>query len=172
MPQAKSNKKLPWSDVLLAAILIPMISLLTTAFNENNSKHDPKTDLYWLIGTWKTEGKKEHFEKWDYGMNALTGKGYSFKKDKEEVFENLSITSQGHTLFYHAEVLGQNDGKTITYKLTKADNNSFTFINLEHDFPQEITYTKVSNDEFTAVLSTVNKSPNASVTINFKRVQQ
>lgn len=170
--QNRTDKKLPWTDILMAAILIPLISFMTTAFNSpSDVNHDPKTDLYWLVGTWENTEDAGAFEKWDYGVNALTGKGYKVKKGKETVLENLSITSQGHTLYYHAEVVGQNDGKPVTFKLTKANNNSFTFTNPDHDFPKEITYINVSKDEFQAVV-TDGQANGKGFTMNMKRVQQ
>ena len=94
----RTDKKISWLDIIMAVVLIPLISFMTTAFNSNDINHDPKTDLYWLVGTWENADKAGFFEKWDYGVNALTGKGYKIKKDKETLLEKLSITSQGHTL--------------------------------------------------------------------------
>jgi len=166
----KTDKKLPWADILMAVILIPIISFMTTAFNTNDIEHDPKTDLYWLIGTWENADEAGTFEKWDYGVNALTGKSYKVKKGKETVLENLAITSQGHTLFYHATVLGANEGKTITFKLTRADQNSFTFTNPDHDFPKSITYINESKDAFKAIVSDGKSEGGKSFTMNMKRV--
>lgn len=149
----KPMKRIPFADIMLAVVIIPLISFMTAAFNGNDVKHDPKTDLYWMIGTWENTEKPGTFERWDYGLEALNGKGYKIKNGKETILENLSITSQGHSLFYHATVVGQNDDKTVTFKLTQSGNNSFTFTNPEHDFPKEITYINLGNDQMKASVS-------------------
>ncbi len=167
-----TDRKLPWADIVMASLLIPLISFMTMAFNSpKDVNHDPKTDLYWLIGTWENKDEAGTFEKWDYGVNALTGKGYKLEKDKEVLLESLSITSQGHTLFYHVDVVGQNDGKTVTFKLTRAGENSFTFTNPQHDFPKEITYKKISSEEFQAIVSDGAAEKPKSFTVTMKKVK-
>ncbi len=165
----KTDKKISLSDIVLAVIIIPTISFMAAAFNTNDVKHDPKTDLYWMVGTWENVDKPGTFERWDYGLDALTGKGYTVKKGKETVQEHLKITSQGHTLFYHATVVGQNDSKEVTFKLTKQGNNSFTFSNPVHDFPKEITYVNLGNNELQAIVSD-GKPEGKGFTVNMKRV--
>lgn len=168
----KNDKRIPWTDIVMALLLLPAISLLTTAFNKNDINHDPKTDLYWLIGTWEAAEQPGTFEKWDYGVNALNGKFYTLKKGKETIKENISITSQGHTLFYNVQVPNQNDGKVVTFKLTKAGDNSFTFSNPEHDFPKEIIYKKISNEAFQAIVSGGTAEKPQGFTLNMKKVQE
>ncbi len=165
----KGEKRIALSDIILAVIIIPLISFMAAAFNTNDVKHDPKTDLYWMVGTWEQVDKPGTFERWDYGLDALNGKAYTVKNGKETVQENLKITSQGHTLFYHATVIGQNEGKEVTFKLTKQGNNSFTFTNAEHDFPKEITYINLGNNELQAIVSD-GKPEGKSFTVNMKRV--
>ena len=165
----KGDKKISISDIILAVVIIPLISFMAAAFNTNDVKHDPKTDLYWMVGTWENVDKPGNFERWDYGLDALTGKSYKVKGGKETIQEQLKITSQGHTLFYHATVVGQNDGKEITFKLTKQGNNSFTFSNPEHDFPKEITYINLGNNEMQAIVSDGQPS-GKGFTVNMKRV--
>lgn len=165
----KGDKKISISDIFLAVIIIPLISFMAAAFNTNDVKHDPKTDLYWMVGTWENVDRPGNFERWDYGLDALTGKGYKVENGKETILEHLKITSIGHSLFYHATVIGQNDGKEITFKLTKTGSNSFTFTNPDHDFPREITYINLGNNELQAIVS--DGEPNGhSFTANMKRV--
>jgi hypothetical protein len=165
----KPSRKIPLSDIVLAAIVIPILSIMTVAFSTSDVKHDPKTDLYWMIGTWQNTAEPNTYEKWDYGLDALNGKAYTLKDGKETILENLSITSQGHSLFYHATVLGQNEGKTVTFKLTQMGNNSFTFSNPEHDFPKEITYINAGNNELKAIVS--DGQPNGKgFTVTMKKV--
>lgn len=171
MNQRRNNgdKKIALSDIILAVVIIPLISFMAAAFNTNDVKHDPKTDLYWMVGTWENVDKPGNFERWDYGLDALTGKGYKVKGDKETILEHLKITSQGHTLFYHVTVPNQNNGKEITFRLSKQGNNSFTFTNPEHDFPKEITYVNLGNNEMQAIVS--DGQPNGKgFTVNMKRV--
>lgn len=105
-----------------------------------------------LHGTWKIEGK-EIYEHWDK-LSDQTLKGFSYKIEDGQmvVSEYIDITRQNDEVFYIATVRGQNQGQAIKFKLTKVDS-SYTFENLNHDFPKKIVYQKSSDDEIIARVS-------------------
>lgn len=99
-----------------------------------------------LQGTWKMEGK-EIFELWDV-LNDNTLKGFSYKMNKGQmvISEYLDISRVNNEIVYTATVLNQNQGKGISFTLTKTDS-SFNFENPNHDFPKRIMYQKLNDTE-------------------------
>lgn len=99
-----------------------------------------------LEGDWKVENKAI-YEHWD-PLNDHTLKGFSYKKQDREILvsEYLDITQTGDGIYYTASVLHQNQGKSISFRLTGTDS-SFVFENAAHDFPKKIVYQKLSDTE-------------------------
>jgi uncharacterized protein YciI len=99
-----------------------------------------------LQGTWKMENK-EIYEHWDkFNENTLKGFSYKLKDGQMFISEYLDITKANNEVIYTATVLKQNQGKEVSFKLTKTDS-TFTFENPNHDFPKKIGYQKLNDTE-------------------------
>jgi uncharacterized protein YciI len=97
-----------------------------------------------LQGTWKMEDK-DIYEHWDKLSNQnLKGLSYRFNDGQIVVNEYLEIIKQDNEIIYTANVINQNQGKGIDFKLTQSDS-MFTFENPLHDFPKKIVYQKLSD---------------------------
>jgi len=111
---------------------------------------------YFLQGTWKMENK-EIFEHWDQlNDNTLKGFSYTLKFGQMTISEYLDISRINEEITYTATVLNQNQGKGISFKLTKTDS-VFTFENPDHDFPKKITYQKLNDTEIFVQVSDGNQ---------------
>jgi uncharacterized protein YciI len=101
---------------------------------------------HFLQGTWKMENK-ELYEHWDK-LNESTLKGFSYEiKDGQMLIsEYVDITKTNNEIIYTANVVEQNHGNGVKFKLTKTDS-TFTFENPNHDFPKKIVYQKLSDKE-------------------------
>jgi uncharacterized protein YciI len=99
-----------------------------------------------LQGTWKMENKN-NYEHWDK-INDNTMKGFSFTSNSGEilVYEYLEIFKSKKGIVYTATVLNQNQGRGISFKLNKV-GDTYSFENPNHDFPQRISYKKISETE-------------------------
>lgn len=109
----------------------------------------------WILGQWQNlsvEG--EVYESWEK-LNDSTYKGLSFFVRGTDTLskEILSLEQRGKDLFYVPTVNNQNNGKPVTFKLTSASENQLVFENPIHDFPQKITYTKITEDSIVAKIS-------------------
>lgn len=99
-----------------------------------------------LQGTWKVENKNV-YEHWDVlNENTLKGFSYSVLDGQLVISEYLEITKNQQDIIYTATVLNQNQGKGISFKLTKT-GNIFTFENPEHSFPKKIVYQMITVNE-------------------------
>jgi len=109
-----------------------------------------------LQGTWKVEAE-ELYEHWDKpNTQHLKGFSYSIKDGQLAVSEYLDITQKGKDIIYMATVLNQNQGKGIEFLLTSSDS-VFIFENLNHDFPQKISYRKLADSAIFVQVSGENR---------------
>jgi uncharacterized protein YciI len=109
-----------------------------------------------LHGTWKMENE-EVYEHWDkLNENTLKGFSYTLEDTQLLISEYLNITKTDNEVIYTANVLQQNQGKGVNFKLTKTDS-TFTFENPIHDFPKKIVYQKLSDTEIFVQVSDGNQ---------------
>lgn len=99
----------------------------------------------------------------------LEGHSYSISNNDSSKLENLSVKIINNQIYYIARVHTQNQGKEIPFQLVAYDGNFFVFENLQHDFPQRITYNFTSNDSLTVTIEAVADKNSNAINFNFTR---
>jgi hypothetical protein len=97
----------------------------------------------WLKGTWEMPTKSgKIYEIWKVeSKNVLVGESYRTSNGEKIPLEEIKLKWENGEFWYVPAVSQQNDGNAISFKLKSTINgNKFTFVNQEHDFPQQITY--------------------------------
>lgn len=147
---------------------IPLLSTvaLTAAFISCQKKENTETitqepisktfaqieKASWLIGEWGNTSKEGVLtETWTKENDStFLGKTY-FITGKDTAFtESIQLMQQNDQLLYIPTVSDQNEGKPVSFTLTTSSENQLVFENKEHDFPQKITYNKITNDSIVA----------------------
>lgn len=117
--------------ILTALLLLPALSVAGGQ------------DLDWLVGCWTTPDRSAQ-EVWaaeDDG--TLTGFSVSIADNTVRFYEVLSIRrGDNGALVYTAHPVGQ---ATTSFTATTIDENSVLFENPDHDYPQQIRYTREAN---------------------------
>jgi hypothetical protein len=106
-------------------------------------------DLAWFSGPWVlTKGDRTVEEMWMAPAGgSMIGAGRTIRAGKMTEFEFLRIEQRGEDLFY----IAQPNGRPPTeFKAVKVSDNEVVFENLQHDFPQQITYTRKPDGSLTA----------------------
>lgn len=67
--------------------------------------------------------------------------------------EVVNLEMRGGKLLYVPTVRDQNSGQPITFTETTVTEKEMIFENPAHDFPQRITYTRITPDSIVAVIS-------------------
>ena len=118
--------------ILPALLLLPALSLA------GESGEHP---LDWLIGCWMTpDGSAQEVWVAD-GDGGLSGFSVSVADNKVSFYETLTIRpADNGTLVYTAHPSGQ---ASTSFTSTDLSDNSVTFVNPDHDYPQQIRYTRV-----------------------------
>lgn len=105
-----------------------------------------------LKGTWKMENK-DIYEHWDsLNENTIKGVSYILTGEVVTIMEYLDITRNDNEIVYTASVPDQNQGKGIHFIQTRSDD-TFTFENPDHDFPQKIDYQRLTDTELLVKVS-------------------
>ncbi len=123
-----------------------VLILIVISSNSIFSQKANLQELYFLIGTWKMEGK-DNYESWKKIEDKLVGKSFKMINGQEQVSETIEISVQGHNIVYTPTVFDQNEGLAIPFILKSSKENKFSFENPEHDFPKKIQYKILTKKE-------------------------
>lgn len=147
---------------------IAFVTLLSSCRNNDTPTKVPLTDnvktmqrydqikeLAWLEGTWQnTTPDGLYTEQWTKESDSVFSADATVIKDKDTLFyETVVLDQKGDSLHYIVTTPKQNDAKPVSFTLKSFTANSYIFENKQHDFPQRITYTKVTNDSLMAEIS-------------------
>lgn len=105
-----------------------------------------------FIGKWEMKTKTGKIvERWQKHRDSLTGTSHKFNAKGDSVLTE-SIVLKKIKGNWHYCVTGYEQGNEgITdFKLVSTLNNTFTFENKQHDFPQQIVYQNKGKDELLA----------------------
>lgn len=126
----------------------------------------------WLIAAWGNTTKEGNLTETWTKQNDSTLVGESFLiKDNDTLFsENMLIAQKDDSLYYIPTVKNQNEGKPVSFQLTSITDNTLVFENPKHDFPQKITYTKITNDSLVAEISGIQNGKEGKESYPMKKI--
>ena len=136
---------------LSAVVLI----CLSSCHDKSANKFEKLQKMEWLVGTWEQKLPDGTVtEIWTKENDStFSGKSY-FVKEKDTIhLETIVLSQKIENLLYIPTVAGQNNDEPVTFKSTLEADNTFTFENPTHDYPQKIIYKKISNDRLIATIS-------------------
>lgn len=140
---------------------------------KTRQRYDQIKEFAWLEGKWQNNTSDGLFtEKWTKETDS-TFAGYStIIKGKDTIFfETIVLDQKGDSLHYIVTTPKQNDARPVSFTLKSFTANSYIFENKQHDFPQRITYTKVTNDSLVAEISGTQNNKPAVEEFPMKRVK-
>jgi len=126
----------------------------------------------WLIGVWVYQSDFANiYESWiKINDSEFEGKSYYILKGKDTVtLETMALKQENDTLYYIPTVKNQNDNLPIYFVCKNISGNKLVFENLQHDFPQIITYSKINNDSLVAEISGKDKGEYRKESFPMKR---
>lgn len=144
-------------------LILPVLFVQAVVF----AQHSPETfrQLDKLEGTWVIKkGAATIVESWQkISENQYAGKSWIVKDGDSVLSETEILSFDDGVINYTSTVANQNQGKAVSFALTKAENNTYVFENPQHDFPKRIIYQFINDNELTAsiddgVPNTTNKS--------------
>ena len=127
----------------------------------------------WVIGTWENiMAKGSVYETWSKSdVNEFSGKSYMVKEQDTIVFENIRLVREQNKLFYIPTVKNQNENLPVRFIAKTISETQLVFENLQHDFPQIISYTRINADSLLAEISGIKNGHERRQTFSMKRVK-
>ena len=136
---------------MLKYAVIFLFLTLTISCKENSQIQKVK----WLEGTWENKKPKGSiFETWIVKSNTeLKRTSFKIVEGDTLILETIRLTEETSQLYFIPLVQNQNDQKPIRFALDFLSERKMQFVNLEHDFPNFITYEMVNQDSLVASIN-------------------
>ncbi|NHN24840.1 hypothetical protein FIA58_004040 [Flavobacterium jejuense] len=149
--------------------MVGMMVLCAYTMKEPNDINKAK----WLIGTWENKTPKGIiYETWNKSNDSqFSGKSYIIKEKDTIIFENIQLVQKQDGLFYIPIVKNQNSGLPVRFVSKIISETELVFENLQHDFPQIISYKKINSDSLVAEISGTKNGQKRRQTFPMKRVK-
>ncbi|MDG2370643.1 MAG: DUF6265 family protein [Flavobacteriales bacterium] len=139
--------------------------------DENNSINVAS----WIAGSWEDRTtfksfspSKIMYEKWVEYPDSLVGIGGVIVGLDTNIREKLLLKNVSTRLVYIARP--ENEAM-ISFSLKFSSNDSLVFENKAHDFPETITYKKITNDSMLIFLRGVSSEQKRELRLSFSRVE-
>ena len=138
-----------------AGVKLCMATLCVFIFIAATKQPGTLSKAAWLIGTWENKTSRGTiYETWKKnGKDEFSGKSYIIKEKDTITFETIRLVQTQSGVFYIPVVKDQNDGQPVKFEGKMLSDSQLVFENLQHDFPQVITYTKINKDSLVATIS-------------------
>ncbi|SFN94198.1 hypothetical protein SAMN05421594_4801 [Chryseobacterium oleae] len=155
------------TKLILSAIILAILSAWTLQHNEIQK-------LEWLIGTWETKTPKGSlYETWTRKSDTeFQAKSYYLNKKDTIMFEFVRLIEKDKKLHYMVTVKGQHDEIPVDFVSTSGSKpTSLIFENQQNDFPQIITYKKISKNSLIAEISGTLKGKKENEIFAMKKIK-
>ena len=154
--------------ITVIALFCCAVSSIQAQNNQNNFH-----PLFSLVGTWSMETKKGLlYESWQK-INDSTLKGSSFKINGEDTIylEQVQLAKRLDKIIYVPVVPDENKQQPVIFTLVHLENDTYTFENPEHDFPQRIIYVLPVNNSLHAWIEGNTSSGFKKTDYQYKRAE-
>ena len=124
-----------------------------------------------IAGNWEartTTGFMQ--EKWvRKDDTTFTGQSYSINRGVSILEEHLQLVFTNKEIHYVVTIRHQNKGLPVIFKLVSVKDDTYTFENKEHDFPQKIVYYFKNNKHIDATVSGTTEWGKKSMEFHFEK---
>lgn len=157
---------------LIVFICSASILMFISCQNKSEKKFDKLEKMNWLLGNWENEMPEGVLtETWTKENDStFSGTTYFIINKKDTVHSEVIILRQlNDVLVYRPTVKGQNNDEPVDFKLSSESENSFSFENPKHDYPQKIVYKKVNETNLVATISGIQQGKQSSESYPMKK---
>lgn len=143
------------SAALSRAAVIVALLVVVLSTNASAQHKDRILPLSWIEGDWVYNSETGTItESWVKDSDSsYSGEGkFMDKAGKVKSSEKIKLNQRDGYLWYVPVISNQNGGNPVYFKEVSNTPNELVFENLEHDYPQRITYRKVSDTEMIAIV--------------------
>lgn len=167
----------PLPQLLALSMLIPLMIAIPVSGQGNRRSSTGKGGIIeqaaWLQGAWCMQSKQGIIlETWEQLNDSVyAGRSYYITGKDTVPAETISLQQRSGKLYYIPTVNNQNEGKPVNFAATTVADDHFVFENPGHDFPQKISYTRISPDSMVVEISGISKGKQHSIKFPMKRLK-
>jgi hypothetical protein len=157
---------LQYRSINISLILLLLILVSGIGMEEQDCAFD------WLDGIWKND-RSEHsvYENWhSKGGSNFHGISYRIIDSDTAVSEVMELVKEDHEYYFIATVAGQNNNLPVKFKLDSCAPGFFRCSNYNHDFPQMISYQRISKDSLETEIAGNIKGEMKRIRFTIKRI--
>lgn len=154
-------------------LLVVLIAIGIFACKNNRTNNETLlfNNEHWLLGNWMyLSGNDTMIEQWTYLPNELVGVNNKLMNGDSILNEMISLRLVEGKYVLEVKVENQNNGEGVVFVLENYEDDKFVFSNLEHDFPQHITYNLTSADSCIATISGMINSEERKIDFTLVRI--
>ena len=126
------------------------------AFGNEIKTFDELKKANWLLGQWQCQTDTTNLiETWTFENDStLTATSFFIQNKKDTLHhETIELIETNKKLIYKATIIGENNNEPVSFQKTMETETELIFENPTHNYPQKITYKKISNTQLTATIS-------------------
>lgn len=153
--------------------ILSLIIIISFTSCQKSKEVSKIVDTDWLLGKWENNSKDGNLsETWKKVNDSIyDGEAY-FVKGKDTLhFEKIQMKQKGENLLYIATVKGQNNDKPVTFIHNDTIEKQLVFENPKHDFPQRISYSKITKDSIVIEISGIQQGKPSSERFSMKKAE-
>ena len=157
---------------LIVFICSASLLMFISCQNKSEKKFDKLEKMNWLLGNWENEMPEGVLtETWTKENDSTFSGTTYFIINKEDTVhsETIILKQLNDELVYRPTVKGQNNDEPVDFKLSSESENSFSFENPKHDYPQKIVYKKVNETNLVATISGIQQGKQSSESYPMKK---
>lgn len=141
-----------------AILLLSWIACGTPSIQENTESQVIEhhlEDADWLLGNWINHTTSRSLNESWTKQNDSVFLGLGTFMDGQDTLssEHIRLEQFGNRLFYVPVVSNQNQGQPVRFEMKEKSDKHLLFENMNHDFPQHISYTLITADSLVAKIS-------------------
>ena len=154
-------------------IILVLLLAFSACKNSDSTKNEKIKAASWLIGSWANKSADGSLtENWvELNDSTFQAQSYYVKEKDTLHFESIILQQKGKYLIYNAAVKGQNNDQPIAFKLSPGTAKELIFENLKHDYPQKISYTKITAGSMIAKISGIQQGKPSSEEFSMKKIK-
>ena len=152
--------------------ILAFVVLISSCQKKAVKNFDEIEKMNWLLGNWENEMPEGVLtETWTKENDStFSGTTYFIINKKDTVHSEAIILKQlNDELIYRPTVKGQNNDEPVDFKLSSESENSFSFENSKHDYPQKIVYKKVNETSLVATISGMQQGKQSTESYQMKK---
>ena len=110
----------------------------------------------WLVGEWQQQNDSTNvIETWKRENDSTLVATSFFIQNKKDTLhhETIALIEDNKLLIYAATITGENNNNPVLFQKTSATETELIFENPKHNYPQKISYKKISNALLVATIS-------------------